>query len=235
MLFVIKWCANWLTGVTCYSWWAWHCVSVDGEQQYLLLPDDSMVTSKHYYKHPTPRTHLPVVLSFFLSFIFFLSFFLCVSLHIPLLHSSSLLETPHGYWGRPNMMTSSNGNIFRVTGPLWEESTGYRWLPLTKAKDAELWCFLWSAPERDWVSNRDTSDFRCHRSHCGVTVILVVFFLQFDGTKPLVPSPLVCSFWMEIFENVMCFIYIYIYGICVFFKWQSWFPWSHWVKRGHSM
>ena len=27
------------------------------------------------------------------------------------------------------MMTSSNGNIFRVTGPLWGESTGHRWLP----------------------------------------------------------------------------------------------------------
>ena len=30
------------------------------------------------------------------------------------------------------MMTSSNGNIFRVTGPLWEESTDHRWIPLTK-------------------------------------------------------------------------------------------------------
>ena len=36
----------------------------------------------------------------------------------------------------------------RVTGPLWGESTGYRWMPLTKASDAELWCFLWSAPEQ---------------------------------------------------------------------------------------
>ena len=40
------------------------------------------------------------------------------------------------------MMTSSNGNIFRVTGPLWGESTGHRWIPLTNASDAELWCFL---------------------------------------------------------------------------------------------
>ena len=36
------------------------------------------------------------------------------------------------------MMTSSNGNIFRVTGPLWGEFTGDRWIPLTKASDAEL-------------------------------------------------------------------------------------------------
>ena len=41
-----------------------------------------------------------------------------------------------------NMMTSSNGNIFRVTVPLWGESTGHRWILLTKASDAELWCFF---------------------------------------------------------------------------------------------
>ena len=46
------------------------------------------------------------------------------------------------------MMASSNGNIFRVTGPLCGEFTGHRWTPLTKASDAELWCFLWSAPEQ---------------------------------------------------------------------------------------
>ena len=34
------------------------------------------------------------------------------------------------------MMTSSNGNIFRVNGTLWEESTDDRWIPLTKANDA---------------------------------------------------------------------------------------------------
>ena len=44
------------------------------------------------------------------------------------------------------MMTSSNGNIFRVTGPLCGEFTGNRWIPRTKASDAELWYFIWSAP-----------------------------------------------------------------------------------------
>ena len=41
-----------------------------------------------------------------------------------------------------SMMTSSNGNIFCVTGPLCGEFTGHRWIPCTKASDAELWCFL---------------------------------------------------------------------------------------------
>ena len=47
-----------------------------------------------------------------------------------------------------HMMTSSNGNNFRVTGPLCGEFTSHRWIPLTKASDAELWCCLWSAPEQ---------------------------------------------------------------------------------------
>ena len=47
-----------------------------------------------------------------------------------------------------SMMTSSNGNIVRVTGPLCGEFTGHRWITLTQTSDAELWCFLWSAPEK---------------------------------------------------------------------------------------
>ena len=40
------------------------------------------------------------------------------------------------------MMTSSNGNIFRVTGHLCGKFTGPRWISRTKASDAELWCFF---------------------------------------------------------------------------------------------
>ena len=53
---------------------------------------------------------------------------------------------PH-YSPSCRMMTSSNGNIFPVTGLLCGEFTGHQWIPRTKASDAELWCFLWSAPE----------------------------------------------------------------------------------------
>ena len=45
-------------------------------------------------------------------------------------------------------MTSSNGNTFRVTGHLRGEFTDLRWIPRTKASDAELWCFFLSVPER---------------------------------------------------------------------------------------
>ena len=46
------------------------------------------------------------------------------------------------------MIAPSNGNILRVAGPLWGESTGHRGIPLTKASDANLWCFLSSATEQ---------------------------------------------------------------------------------------
>ena len=46
------------------------------------------------------------------------------------------------------LMTSSNGSIFRVTGPLGGKLTGHRWIPLKKANVAELWCFLLSMPEQ---------------------------------------------------------------------------------------
>ena len=41
---------------------------------------------------------------------------------------------------RSAMMTSSNGNIFGVTGPLYEEFTGQRWIPRTWAlKFSLIW------------------------------------------------------------------------------------------------
>ena len=61
--------------------------------------------------------------------------------------TSTFLPMFTGNQGFLSMMTSSNGSIFRVTGPLCGEFTGHRWIPLTKASDAELWCFLWSAPK----------------------------------------------------------------------------------------
>ena len=66
------------------------------------------------------------------------------------------------------MMTSSNVNIFRVTGHLCGEFTGHRWIPLTKASDAEFWCFLWSAPEL----TVEAGDLRHHRAHYDVTVMI---------------------------------------------------------------
>ena len=40
-------------------------------------------------------------------------------------------------------------------GPLWGESSGRRWIPLTKASDGELWCVLWSVLDK-WLSKQSS-------------------------------------------------------------------------------
>ena len=71
------------------------------------------------------------------------------------------------------MMTSSNRNIFRVTGHLCGEFTGPRWIPYTKASDAELWCFLWSVSKYTVEKkNSEAGDLRRYRAHYDVTVML---------------------------------------------------------------
>ena len=60
-------------------------------------------------------------------------------------------------------MTSSKGNIFRVTGPLWGESTGHRWIPPIKVSDVVYYmqgnkgdCKIWPVFESmkdNYISN----------------------------------------------------------------------------------
>ena len=90
------------------------------------------------------------------------------------------------------MMTSSNVNIFRVTGHLCREFTGHRWIPRTKASDAELWCFLWSAHhvnkrlgKHSWGWWFETPSRPLWR-HCNVEhgiVIVIVISLPSSLTK----------------------------------------------------
>ena len=69
------------------------------------------------------------------------------------------------------MMTSSNGNIFHVTGLSCGEFIGHRWIPGTKASDVKLWCFLWSASEPQLRKQWRPSDLRRHRAHYDVIVM----------------------------------------------------------------
>ena len=62
------------------------------------------------------------------------------------------------------MMTSSNKNIFRVTGPLCGEFTGHRW---RRALMFALIC----ARTNDEVNNRDAGDLRRRRAHCDVIIM----------------------------------------------------------------
>ena len=71
----------------------------------------------------------------------------------------------------PVMMTSSTGNISRVTGLLCEEFTAQRCIPRTKASDAELWCFFIYARINGWVNIGEAGDLRRHRTHYDIFVM----------------------------------------------------------------
>ena len=65
----------------------------------------------------------------------------------------------------PIMMTSSNGNIFRVTGPLWGNSPH---------KGQSRWALMFSlicASINSWANNGHAGDLRRHRAHYGVIVM----------------------------------------------------------------
>ena len=55
---------------------------------------------------------------------------------------------------------------FRVTGPICGEFTDHRWIPHTKASDAEYWCFLWPAPEDITVNKTELDIFWWSCDNC---------------------------------------------------------------------
>ena len=86
-------------------------------------------------------------------------------------HISGVSWLALSYW----MMTSSNGNIFHVTGPWCGEFTGPGWIPLTKASDAEIWYLIY-AWINGWVINREAGDLRRNRAHYDLTVMVWSIF-----------------------------------------------------------
>ena len=70
------------------------------------------------------------------------------------------------------MMTSSNRNIFRVTGPsVWGKSTGDRWIPLTKSTRGAVMLSLMCAWTNGWANNWDAGDMSRNRAYHDVTVM----------------------------------------------------------------
>ena len=125
-------------------------------------------------------------------------------------------------------MTSSNGNIFRVTRPLCAEFTGHRWIPIKKASDAELRCFLWSAPWiKGWVNNRDAGDLRRHGAHYYATVMFKMHISHITTLRSRQNGRLLVSnilntfscqkivvfikFQLELFPRVQWTIYMYLH------------------------
>ena len=78
-------------------------------------------------------------------------------------------------------MTSSNWNIFRVTGPLCGEFIGNRLSVNSPHKDLWRGTLIFSlicTRTNGSVNNRDAGDLKCHRAHYDATVMEILRPLQ---------------------------------------------------------
>ena len=103
------------------------------------------------------------------------------------------------------METLSNENIFRLVGPLWGESNGHQWIPLTKTSDAELWFFLGSAPEQTIKQIIETLVIRdaialimthCYAGYCWCHIDLNTMRRRQNG-RHFPDDIFKCTFWIE--------------------------------------
>ena len=125
------------------------------------------------------------------------------------------------------MMTSSNGNIFRVTGHLCGELTGHRWIPHKGQWRGALVFSLIYAWINGWVNNREPGDWRRHRVHNDVAVIwkklsattsLVFSSQALCKQTDLVFSPLRHEFYVSL---LFVLWYNYITGWKLYSSWYS--------------
>ena len=86
-------------------------------------------------------------------------------------------------------MTSSNGNIFRVTGPLCGEFTGPGEFPQKGQWQGALMFSLICVWINGWVNNREAGDLRRYRGHYDVIVMnedkngIILFDIPSDMVK----------------------------------------------------
>ena len=112
-------------------------------------------------------------------------------------------------------MTSWNGNIFRVTSPFCGAFAGHQWIPRTNASDAELWCFLWSAPEQ-------TVEWTIETSVIWNVITLIMRSLQCKGGGGLLFISFVLlyfSFYLFMFQlfNIIFLLCTVLYHIALYF------------------
>ena len=112
-----------------------------------------------------------------------------------------------------NMMTSSHGNFFRVTGHLCGEFTGDRWIPRTEGQWRVALVFsLICAWINGRVNNGEAGDLRRHRAHYDTTVMTHVFCSQLDKPRLfLVATNRVHVNIVVIINAIVLYILVFMY------------------------
>ena len=130
------------------------------------------------------------------------------------------------------MLTSSNGNIVRVTGHLCREFTGHRWIPRTKASDTELNVLFdlrlnKRLNKRSWGCWLQTPSRPLWR-HCNVYDILDIGRLKNQ-----------CAQWsVKLITAIIPTIMIHLPYLCNIEYTTQWIPWMsdfrHWIMTQYS-
>ena len=118
------------------------------------------------------------------------------------LKDSQKTPIPRPWWCH-QMETFSALLVTSVCG----EFTGHQWIPLTKASDAELWCFLWSAlnkrlgkQSRGWWFEARSRPLWHHRN----TVTALECFVYIQHLTDILPQFLQLSMqYLTILERVI--------------------------------
>ena len=100
------------------------------------------------------------------------------------------------------MVTSSNGNIFHVTGPSCGEFTGPGDFPTQRPVTRSLDVFFDLRLINDWVNNREAGDLRRHRGH--YDVIVMGTFFCFKWYTVLAQNNLVWYFSSPYARWILC-------------------------------
>ena len=107
----------------------------------------------------------------------------------------------------------------------WKHFPRYRWIPLTKTSDAELWCFCFfiCAWIDGWANNPEVGDLRRHHTHYDVilmtvginaAIIFLIHKIHFSAIRRLLPHRQATSFsfcrsiypWNTKTISLSCFI-----------------------------
>ena len=119
------------------------------------------------------------------------------------------------------MRKSSNGNIFSITGPLWGEFTGHRWIPLTMASDAEFVVFFdlrlnkqLSKQSWGWWFEMPSHSLRCHCNDTFSSLCLYLPVLLTASTTSL-SNTIAHLILHHLDPNLICPSPIYLGSICI--------------------